>query len=196
MAETYAVAIEGLSSLGDLDNLPKNILLNAQRAVNATVRHARQSAADDIYRRVKYPRGYLEGKSGRLQIAKFASGKDLEGIIVGRDQPTSLARFIVGGARAPGKGAPRDKGVTVQVSPGIAKRMPGAFVIKLKNNNLGLAVRSPKAPSPWAKRLSNNLWLLYGFSVDQAFRLARERIAAGEEEFMEREFERLMGLDL
>lgn len=195
MSDVYVVAVEGLANLGALDEVPKKTLMNAQRAINATAKHALSSARKDLYKRFSFPRGYLERKD-RMWVSRYAKADNLEAAVTGRGDPTSLARFIVGGARLPSQGAPRTKGVAVEVLNGQQKNMPGAFVMKLRNANLGLAVRTSKAPSPWAKKLSENLWLLYGISVDQAFRHGRERIADGEEAYLEREFLRLMDLDL
>lgn len=196
MADVYAVAVEGLSGLGALEDIPAAVLKAARMAVNATTRRAVPASARSMERQVKFPRGYLTGQAGRLVVGKFASEKDLEGSVIGRDRPTSLARFVVGGARPPGQGAPRGGGLTVEVKPGIAKRMPGAFIMKLRNNNLGLAVRSKTPPSMGAKKISNGLYLLYGPSVDQVFNKTREMVAGDLEKFMAREFDRLLELDL
>lgn len=196
MADTYVVAVEGLSNLNAIDNASQQILKAARLAVNATVRQAQTRSARSMEQQVKFPRGYLTGSGGRLVISKFAKDGDLEGSVTGRDRPTSLARFVVGGARAPGQGAPRGGGLTVEVKPGLAKRMPGAFIIKLKNNNLGLALRSKTPPSMGAKKIDNNLYLLYGPSIDQVFNKTREQVAAGLEEYLDREFNRLLELKL
>lgn len=191
-ANYYVVAIEGLSALEQLDTLDPNITRYARMAVNKTLPFARGRAARSMEQQVKFPRGYLTGQDGRLAIAKYAKEDDLTGIVRGRDQPTSLARFVVGGAKVGKRG---DKGVTVEVDPGIAKRMPSAFVIKLRNNNLGLAYRSADGTPPksfGAKKLGEGLYLLYGPSVDQVFNKTREEIVPDAEEFMAKEFARLM----
>lgn len=196
MADVYAVAVEGISLGAALEDIPAAVLKAARMAVNATTRRAVPAAARSMERQVNFPRGYLTGAAKRLSVGKFASDRELEGSVVGRDRPTSLARFVVGGARPPGQGAPRGGGLTVEVKPGLAKRMPGAFIMKLKNNNLGLAVRSKTPPSMGAKRIGNGLYLLYGASVDQVFNKTREMIAGDLEEFMAREFDRLLELKL
>lgn len=192
MADMYVVAVEGLSNLGAIDNISTRVLKAARLAVNSTIRQARTVSARSMEKQVKFPRGYLTGSEGRLTIEKFASDRDLQGAIVGRDRPTSLARFVSGGAKLPAQGAPRAAGLTVEVKPGMAKRMPGAFIIKLRNNNLGLAVRSKQPPSMGAKRIDNNLYLLYGPSVDQVFDKTRQQVQGGLEDYMEREFNRLL----
>lgn len=198
MTEVYAVAIEGLSGLAEIEKLPANIIKAARLAVNATTRRAHAASARSMEQQINFPRGYLTGKDGRLTISKFASGSDLEGRVRGRDRPTSLARFVRGPLPLPQKGKPRPAGVTVEVKPGLAKRMPGAFAIRLKNGNIGLAVRTKdgKPPSRGAKQIDTGLFLLYGPSVDQVFVKTREMIKDNQEAFMQREFERLLELDL
>ncbi|AEG53112.1 phage tail protein [Sinorhizobium meliloti] len=194
MAEYFAVAIEGLSAFDQLDKLDPKVIKAARMAVNDTVREARKASARSMEQQVKFPQGYLTGQAGRLKIAKFASNDDLSGIVRGRDEPTSLARFVVGGAQ-PGR---KQKGVSVEVDPGIAKYMPSAFAIRLKNNNIGLAYRTKdgKAPSVGARKLGKGLWLLYGPSVDQVFNETRNMIKGDMEAHMKREFERLLELNL
>jgi hypothetical protein len=198
MAEVYAVVIEGLSGLKSLDDLPADVLKKAQMAVNATTRRGQRDSARAMERQVRFPRGYLTGKNGRLTVSKVAKGKELEGRVRGRDRPTSLARFMIGPVRTGGQGAARAKGVTVEVKPGLAKRMPSAFAIKLKNNNIGLAIRTRngRAPSMGAKLLSKGLYLMYGPSVDQVFVETRKQVSGDLEEFMEREFLRLLEVNL
>lgn len=192
MGDTYAVAIEGLSALRSFDKIPENIRLAAQRAVNKTTQRAVPLSAREMERQVMFPRGYLSGQGNRLSVTKKASGNDLEGRVTGRDRPTSLARFIRGGAR------PGDRGVTVEVKPGVARFMPSAFVMKLRNQNLGLAVRTRngRPPSMGAKQIGPNLYLLYGPSVDQVFVDVRNAVRGDLETLLEREFERLLDLNL
>lgn len=198
MQPVYAVAVEGLLGLDALDKLPDNIIKAARLAVNATVRRAQKASAKSMERQVNFPRGYLAGKGGRLTISKFASGSDLEGRITGRDRPTSLARFITGPVRLPGTGAPRGGGVTVEVKPGVARRMPTAFAIKLRNGNIGLATRTRdgRRPSMGAKMISPGLYLLFGPSVDQVFVDTRRQVVPDLEDYMAQEFERLVEVGL
>lgn len=190
--EIYGVAIEGLSALSDFDHLPDNVLKAARLAVNATARRGVPVAARSMERQVNFPRGYLTGQDGRLSISKFASANDLEARIKGRDRPTSLARFVRGSLKTSGKRS----GVTVEVKPGQAKNMPGAFALRLNNGNIGLALRTKngRPPSMGAKLIGKGLYLLYGPSVDQVFVKTREYVGDELETYMEREFERLMEL--
>lgn len=193
MAGAYVLAVEGLSSLEDIENLPEEILRNARAAINRAVDRTRTNADRDIREDLNFPARYLRD---RLTVRKRASGTNLEAIISGRDRPTSLARFVTSRSPRPGK-----LGVNVKVSSSAAKRMGGAFIMQLKNGNLGLAMRmkpgSTLTGSRGAKRFSSgdsNLYLLYGPSVDQAFRTVmpdQEEFAA---DILEREFLRLMDL--
>lgn len=190
--EIYGVAVEGLTALADFDRLPENVLKAARLAVNATARRGVPLAARSMERQINFPRGYLTGQDGRLSISKFASGNDLDARIKGRDRPTSLARFVRGTLSTTGKRS----GVTVEVKPGQAKRMPGAFALRLNNGNIGLALRTKngRPPSMGAKLIGKGLYLLYGPSVDQVFVKTREYVGPDLETYMEREFGRLMEL--
>lgn len=191
MAEYYAVAIEGIKALDVLNDLDPKITKAAKMAVNAAIRKAQTLGAKSMRQQINFPATYLTGSEGRLAIARFASDSSLEAVLRGRDKPTSLARFVVGGAKVGKRG-----GVSVEVDPGSARRMPGAFAIKLRNNNIGLAVRTKNPPSMGAKKLAENLYLLYGPSVDQVFNMTREQISGDVEEYLNTEFTRLIGLDL
>ncbi|SON54320.1 hypothetical protein HDIA_0779 [Hartmannibacter diazotrophicus] len=192
-ADYFAVAIEGLTGLSDISQLDDKVLKTAKLAVNAATRRAQSLAARSMEQQIRFPRGYLTGNNGRLSITKFADSTDLTAKITGRDRPTSLARFVVGGAKPGTRG-----GVTVEVDPGIAKRMPGAFAIRLKNGNIGLALRtkSGRRPSLGAKQIAENLYLLYGPDVAEVFNQTREMIRDDVEAFMTNEFTRLLELDL
>lgn len=193
--DRYAVAIEGVSLEKEIDDLPAEILSAARKSVNATLRRGRTSSAKQMEREVNFPHGYLSGRGGRLRVSKYAQGNDLEGKITGRDRPTSLARFATTALRP---GAKRTAGVTVEVKPGLAKRMPSTFAIKLRNGNIGLAYRSRNGRRPnssAAKQIDKNLWLLYGPSVDQVFQDVRNTVAPDLEKYMATEFERLMDLE-
>lgn len=197
MAETYGVFVEGLANLKILEDLPADILEAAKRAVNDTVRRSRPAAAKEMEKRVNFPRGYLTGEGGRLTIPKYATDTSLSAILRGRDRPTSLARFIIGGAKQRKRGE-ASSGVTVEVKPGLARRLPRAFAIKLRNNNFGLAVRTSSGRKPTnassPKEIAPGLWLLYGPSVDQVFGYVREEIVPDMEDYLEEQFRRQLDL--
>lgn len=203
MAATYVFAVEGLGALQSIGDIPDAVLLAARQAVNKTTDRARAAAAREIRRQVALPASYVTGANSRLQIIKKASGADLEGIIQGRQRPTSLARFVKGSV-TPGKAPPQ--GIQVEVKPGQARFMKGAFLMKLKAGsqaldtqfNLGLAVRTKTGQKPSKAYnpmpIGKNLWLLYGPSVDQVFKSVAPDIAPDQARFLEDEFLRLMEL--
>lgn len=210
MADQYAVAIEGLDTLRSFDEIPAEIIKVARLTINAATRRAYAQSGREIRRQVNFPASYVTGQKGRLQITKFATNNDLEGVITGRQRPTSLARFVNGSISV---GGARKAGVRVEVKPGSVQRLPGAFLIKLRagsaaidtKSNLGLAVRTKNGrPPPGYKPLplGKNLWLLYGPSIDQVFYSARtkrgvaEDISPNIENFMEKEFLRLLDVKL
>lgn len=205
-SDNFVVAAEGLADSRPLEAMPRNILLACQRAVNRTAERAATASRRGIREQVNFAAQYLTGtdSSGRqrLGITKRASTDNLEAVITGRHRPISLARFIVGNP-SPGKA-----GVQVSVAPGFARMMRRAFVIRLPagksdletKSNLGLAIRLRPGEEIHNKRvmlrLSGNLYLLYGPSVDQVFATVRGDVAPNAEQFLGAEFVRLIGADL
>ena len=118
---------------------------------------------------INFPKGYLE-RGDRLAVVRKARKGDLTAVIRGRDRATSLARFLLPGQR-PDNTAGR--GVRVEVKNGKVRNLKRAFIVKLRNGNMGLAVRlkpgETLANSDRAVRLADNVYLLYGPSVDQVF---------------------------
>lgn len=122
----------------------------------------------DMRDQINFPSGYLEGE--RLRVARKATRGRLEAVIRGRDRPTSLARFAPGNTPENSRGRP----ITVRVQRGKSKVLRGAFLVRLnKRQSIGLAVRLKPGETlretEGAKRLANNVYLLYGPSVDQVF---------------------------
>jgi hypothetical protein len=125
----------------------------------------------DIEGQIDFPAGYLKMQD-RLGVTKKASTADLTAIITARDRATSLARF------APGQTPEntRNRGVSVSVKKGRRKLLRKAFLVRLKNGNMGLAIRLKQGETISNKRemkavvLERNVYLLYGPSVDQVFR--------------------------
>lgn len=131
-----------------------------------------------IESQIDFPSGYV-GRQ-RLYQAGKASPNHLEGSIIGRQRPTSLARFASGGAIG-GKG-----GVTVKVKKsGGSSFIKSAFLVRLKSGNsltddsfnTGLAIRLKPGQTVVNKRdvsnmvhLEANVVLLYGPSIDQILR--------------------------
>lgn len=137
-------------------------------ALNDTARgEALQMARKQILEEVAYPAGYLKS---RLVVSKFAKPNDLEVAISGRDRPTSLARFATN-ARA------GQRGIRVEVGRGNTVQLKKAFIIKLNNGNLGLAIRLAPGEqlinrnlTTSSRSLGGNVVLLYGPSIDQVFK--------------------------
>lgn len=123
----------------------------------------------DMRDQINFPSGYLEGE--RLRVAKKATRGRLEAVIRGRDRPTSLARFAPGYTPENSRGRP----ITVRVKRGGSQVLRGAFLVRLnKGQSIGLAVRLKPGETlretEGAVRLANNVYLLYGPSVDQVLR--------------------------
>lgn len=195
------VAVEGIEDIPDLDAMTPAITRTARRAVNAATDRARKWSADAIREQVAFPASYLRGQDSRLKVVKRAKGNDLESVIRGRFQPTSLARFAKGSRQ-------RDKragGVTLEIKPGSTTFMRRAFLINLQAGdpsirnlaNVGLAVRSKTKPrvAYRPRRFADNLWLLYGPSVDQVFRDVSQAVQPDVDEYLSREFRRLLELE-
>lgn len=124
---------------------------------------------------VNFPTGYVNDK---IEMAQHATPTRLVASLVGRQRPTSLARFATSGVVG-GK-----SGVTVRVK-GASTHMRGAFLVRLNRGaqitedgfNIGLAVRLKPGTTLKNKKdqsglvhLSKNVVLLYGPSVDQILR--------------------------
>jgi len=127
-----------------------------------------------INEQVNFPTGYVNDQ--RFGMDKRATPSNLTASLVGRQRPTSLARFATSGVIG-AKG-----GVSVKVKKeGSTTRMPSAFLVKLKagtasiadNYNVGLAIRlAPgqtlnKKDTSQMVHLDKNVVLLYGPSIDQ-----------------------------
>lgn len=171
----FAVVIEGLESLRDIENLSSEIKLNAAKAINTITRDGRSMIAMQIAREVNFGPGYLAPSKKKLYVQKQATRNDLEGVIRASSQPSSLARFAQGALRPSQRG-----GVTVKVGD-TSQTIRRAFLMKLNAGagrtetkfNLGLALRLRPGERLQNKRfvrqISSGLYLLYGPSVDQVF---------------------------
>jgi hypothetical protein len=159
------------------DLVPALARRSAWLAINDVVRRkALPDARALMEQQVAFPKGYLNDPK-RFGVRKFATEDDLEAAVVGRQRPTSLARFSIGGR-------PAVPGVRVRVNPGASRAMNRAFLIRLRAGsgpvtddsfNLGLAVRLKPEEVVQNKKVMvplgpGGLYLLYGPSVDQLFR--------------------------
>lgn len=190
MTGALLVAVEGLSDLGDFDEVTPAIERAALRAINYATPRARTRSAREMRNQVAFPARYLTGNAGRLAITERARRGSLQSTITGRARPTSLATFVTGGQTRRGR--------SVKVKPGVAKRIGRSFVMNLRNGNKGLAVRTDGQRPRGAykpKRINDDLYLLYGPSVDQVFRTVSADGADDAAADLEREFGRLMDLE-
>lgn len=174
------VAVINLDDLASFfEEQPAIARKSAQIAVNDTTRGSMTPLKRKMSQQVAFPPGYLN--EDRFGIRKFATEADLSATITARHRPTSLARF----ARGQNEGtAARRGGIKVRVNSGGAKFLRGAFFVNLRRGNdtadgfnLGLAVRLKPGEALRGRRkgtqgvqLADNLYLLYGPSVDQVFR--------------------------
>lgn len=170
---------------------------SARLAIIDALRFARREGSKRVRDEVRLPRSYLgNDRSGTLTITQYPKGGDLEGVVTGRDRPTSLARYKRGTIR-------RGKPVRVQVSArGGGAVLRRAFPMSLRrgsaavtedNFNQGLAIRLKPGErvigkyKPLDKR---GLVLLYGPSVGQVFRSVSSDLEEPASDRMEREFVR------
>lgn len=160
------------------EELPEVAEQAAVLAINETVQREGMSLIKrDMRSQVNFPPGYLEEQE-RLTVARKAQRGRLEAVIRGRDRATSLARFAAGQTPQNTRGQP----VRVRVKPGSSEELKRAFIVNLnKGRSRGLAVRLRPGESLKKSRaavpLDNNVWLLYGPSVDQVLRgVADDRV--------------------
>lgn len=194
------ILAQGLGDLADyVKSLPDLTEEAVALAVNDTARDEEVAIRRDMEAQINFPKGYLKGD--RYGIRRRATKQLAEAVISGRDRPTSLARFAEGATIKNSRGRP----IFVRVKSGQQAKLDRAFLIELRNGNLGLAIRLPQGQSPDAAykpvqltRRGGQLepvWLLYGPSVDQVLRgVASERgpeIATSLQRNFSRQFSRL-----
>lgn len=171
MRPSVYVAVEGIASLSGTEADPEIIAKALTMTLNRAAERFRTRADRAIRADINFAASYLRPSQGRLTVRKKASRQALEAIVSGRVEATSLARFVRRKSLAPGQRVPGGKiGVKVKTK-GTVKQIPRAFLIRLKNDNIGLAVRQKdgtKPPGYKPKHIGDNIYLLYGPSVDQA----------------------------
>lgn len=180
MATEFAVFVEGLQDL-DLSQFDREkISQAASKAINSVTRKARTKGAREIRNQVNLPARFVSPSGKAFYISETSTPGSLQARITARGRPTSLARFVKGNPK-PGKA-----GVHLEVSPGRARFMRRAFVIRLSGQggstdpglaNRGLAIRlrpgerlRNKVDALPFSGADRSLYLLYGPSVDQVFR--------------------------
>lgn len=160
------------------EQMPEVAERSAAMAINSVaVRSSLPEARREMRKQIDFPKGYLE-QSDRLYLSKRASKGNLQAVIRGRDRPTSLARFRVPGQTPQNT---RGKPLRLQVKPGKTVTVNKAFLVTLRGGNTGLAVRLKNGQtlrnSDRAIYLGNNVYLLYGPSVEQVFQSVASDIA-------------------
>ncbi len=155
------------------EQLPDIAEAAAVFAVNDTSRDAVPLIKRHMRAQINFPSNYLN--SERLGIRRKATRANIEAVISGRDRPTSLARFAEGAT--PQKRNTPKRPIFVKVKTGKTVRLDKAFMLTLRNGNLGLAIRLPKGQEPdraykpvqltRGGGKAQGAWLLYGPSVDQ-----------------------------
>lgn len=179
-----------------------NVSTALVRALNDTAARSRTDASRRVRQQVNFPASYLSPSAKRLWVKTKARKNALQTVIEGRGNPTSLARFSKQSVLPGGK---RHKGgkVNVTVHPGETRSISRAFLIRLRNGNTGLAIRTDgsKPKGAWMPRaLGKNLWLLYGPSVDQVLSSSRNEKGVLDDmtpemlDYLEKEFNRQMEL--
>lgn len=170
---SVAIATKGLRQFADYaEALPDLINEAAFFALVDETRDAQPLIRKTMRRQVNFPSGYLEGGQ-RLYVKRKPNRVTLESVIAGRDRATSLARFAEGATAQNSRKRP----IFVKVKAGQQTRLDRAFIINLKNGNTGLAIRLPRGETPdnayrpvqLTRRggQPQDVWLLYGPSVDQ-----------------------------
>lgn len=200
MTDSYAVYVEGLLGLDEIEHLPDNIKQAAHRAVIYATRRARTESGRLMRERISWTATYLTGQGGKLEISLPGRDGPIEGSISAKFRPTSLARFVTG-AKTPWKA-----GVSLHVGPAYrtSKRMfivplrQGSFNISEDRRNIGLAIRLNNGETISGKynmhQFSKGLYLLSGPSVAQVFYSVAEDVKSDAAEWLRDEFERQMNL--
>lgn len=170
--------VNGLKGLSDyFEKLPDIAAQAASYAINDVAGGTGLTLLrKSVYEQIDFPNGYLNQAlptgGTRLGLVSKANKNKLEAVIKGRDRPTSLARFANKG-QTPKSTAKR--GVSITVKGKNTKFKKNAWLVNLRNGNLGLAVRL--APGERLNKhtaskvqIAPDIFLLYGPSVDQVLR--------------------------
>lgn len=156
------------------EELDDDIRVAMTRSINRVTDRARTRAASAVKEQVLFPATRLNEK---IKVVRRASYQDQAAVIRGMDRPTSLANFRQPRSQSPEKKR-RGGGVQIQVArDGRRKTIRRGFLINLKNDNLGLAVRTNGGPPAGAykpREIGKNLYLLYSASVDQVLMAASD----------------------
>lgn len=197
-----AVIVIEFDQIPFVKEMNNTVELALTRALNRTAERDRTRFARAAREQVAFPASYVSPSQKRLWVKTKAKKGAFSTVIEGRGAATSLARFT---KQKPLTAGQRHKGgkINVMVKPGVRKSISRAFLIRLRSNNVGLAVRTNGEKPHGAykpKPIGKNLWLLYGPSVDQALAQASKEGGIYEDmkeetlEFLEDEFTRQLEL--
>jgi hypothetical protein len=165
-----------------LKEFPVEVPRAASLSLNQTMeRSGLKLSREKMIEQVAFPSGYLFPP--RFEVSKKASPGNLLSVITGQFTATPLARFASGqrarfiAARSRGKKPNRPK-IRVEINPGKFVELPRAFLLTLRNGNIGLGIRLKPGETLHntigAKIITSGplkgVALLYGPSVDQVFR--------------------------
>lgn len=194
-------SISGLDRLADYyRRYPELATRAGTSATNDAAGHALALARRAVREELNLPQAYINDPD-KLTVAKRAGGVSSEAVVLANARPISLARFAT--SRTLGRQA---GGTKVKVKrAGATRAMRKAFLMPLKQGawdvdtkagvyNLGLALRLPPGEQIRNKRVAKklpgqgNVWLLYGPSVHQSFRLHLSEIAEKTGDYFERRF--------
>jgi hypothetical protein len=168
----------------------------AAQPINAGAEYAHDIGRSAMLDEIAFPTGYIDS-GGRFFVSKQATTKNLEARISARDRATSLARFVVGNHQPYKRGV-----VRVRVKrKGTATPMRGAWLTGVNSGNRGLAVRARGGRIPGRRKgvaglpvlrsdKSGTSYLLYGPSVNQAFKGVGDDIKPKLNTFMAKDFSR------
>jgi hypothetical protein len=139
----------------------------ASMALNETAQYARRITSAEIRKEIALRQGSI---SARIRVRRTASPNDLEAIVSAEDRATSLANY----SNSPRQFGRQKRSPRVKVlSSGANQPMRGAFWIRLRGNNVGIAVRLKAGERVRNKNkmssVGRGVYLLYGPSIGQAF---------------------------
>jgi hypothetical protein len=197
---TFVIDVSPLKSMHQfVTALPERAAQASVLAVSAALNFGYAESSRQIRSQLNLPQSYIgsAASGNRLKIKQRPVPGNPLGVIAASPKPVSLARFALDrtlGGR---------KGVSVQVKPGSTRRIGSAFLLKLKSGrqisedqfNIGLAIRLKPGQTVFNKKKLRqlspddaDLYLVYGPSVDQAFKSVRSQVEPQISAYMQKEF--------
>lgn len=182
----------------------------ASKAVSTAGRFAFAESSREIRGQVNFTQDYIGGAASggnRLKIQRGMRGKFPFISISARNRPTSLARFVVGSAKAgkPIKVKVKRRGRTGYFDRAFEIRLRSGRTITEDGFNRGIAMRLNKGETirnknvdavPLDRGKNKNVYLLFGPSVAQVFNTVRRDVRPRIERKLVSEFTRQFVLEL